>query len=137
MAKKECVVCGNTIGALTGKIKCLDGFVCRNCYKDMGFSPYDGKMLVEFQKRHLNELQALSSVDNGAMSTREKIETLIVEDPGINLKEKEVCFFYAEAFVGKQHTRTTSYSSAGLHTNLHVMKGVNLRIGNAKYTPNQ
>lgn len=27
MAKKICLICGNTIGTLTGKIKCLDGLV--------------------------------------------------------------------------------------------------------------
>lgn len=101
----------------------------------MGFSTLDGNMLVEMQKKHLNEIKAISGINDNTMNTREKIEELIIDDPGISLKDKEICFFSAQAYVGKQHTRITSVKSAGLHTNLHIMKGVNLRVGNTKLSP--
>lgn len=137
MAKKECVICGSGIGMLASRVQCKDGLICANCFKKMGFSTLDGNLLLEVKNKTVREIQCMSTVDDGTVSIREKVENLIVSDPGINLKEKEVCFFKAEAFIGKQRRRTTSYSSTGLHSNLHVMKGVNLRIGNTKYTPNQ
>lgn len=37
MAKKICLVCGKEIGALTGKYKCKDGYICKPCFKEKGY----------------------------------------------------------------------------------------------------
>mgnify|MGYP002626035698 CR=1 FL=1 len=136
MAKKECIMCGGSIGALASRVKCADGLLCGACFKKLGFSSFDGKLLQDVKNKSLMQIKAMSTVDN-SVSTKEKIRQLIVSDPGINLRENEICFFYADASVGRQRAKTTSVKSAGVHTGVHVMKGVNLRIGSTKYTPKQ
>lgn len=41
MAKKTCMICGNEIGGLTGKMKLKDGYVCKSCFKGLGVTTKD------------------------------------------------------------------------------------------------
>jgi hypothetical protein len=90
-----------------------------------------------------NKIQSVATGDSSSsqqiapMSTKEKVESLIVKNPGIALKDDEICFFMADAYVGKQVKKTSGYKTSGLHASIHIMKGLSYRIGNTQVTPKQ
>ena len=39
---KICGICGNKIGLLASRVTLLDGVICADCFKNLGFSTLDG-----------------------------------------------------------------------------------------------
>jgi hypothetical protein len=134
--KKQCLVCGKQLGPLMSKVKCADGAICLSCLQNMGFPKLNMEAIRIVNNSPLSYIRA-SGFDQNEMylPTKQRISNMIVRNPGIGLKNDDICFYMAYAYIGKQVTRTTGYKTSGLRTNIHIMKGVNYRVGNINVTP--
>lgn len=77
--KKVCINCNQKMGALTGKVELLDGWVCTKCYELTGLSTWNMKQLTmakmissENMRRMINGLKPLTEEDKLLVPIREK-----------------------------------------------------------------
>ena len=53
---KDCVVCGDKIGAFGSRINCKDGWVCRSCFLKCGFNSTNLSKAMEYDAQELKSI---------------------------------------------------------------------------------
>ncbi len=59
MAQKFCMICGNKIGTLSSKVTLANGYICKNCAKEMGADDLESKVLRDNKNMSLADLKSL------------------------------------------------------------------------------
>ena len=72
MAKKTCLMCGREMGVMTGKVKCVDGYICSNCVKELGYSTFDTNALTSIGNMSSAQLLAKGDKKNNDIEAVQK-----------------------------------------------------------------
>ena len=101
---KECLVCGKSIGALTGKVAIADGHICTECWKEAGMdnsvaSLMSGRQytsdvirkIFENRKKNQHLIESFQPTKKiGAISFDDNTQSFIIEK---SKKSKDLYFF--------------------------------------------
>ena len=115
MAKKTCMVCGAEIGVMSRKLQLKDGVVCKKCFKKMGVTLDDMKMIPA--QMTLEELQQyLSQRDEETAYIENFKPTDNIGDIGKFNDDEEVALLSNSAYINSyinskaKHYTKFSYS---------------------------
>lgn len=109
MAKKTCMVCGAEIGVMSRKLQLKDGVVCKKCFKKMGVTLDDMKMIPA--QMTLEELQQyLSQRDEETVYIENFKPTDNIGDIGKFNDDEEVALLSNSAYINSKAKHYTKFS---------------------------
>lgn len=116
-AKVECVICNSETGLNRNKTK--HGWICGNCMDRLLKKNISIFNIKKFSIEELKEKIEISS--------NISIDKLVpILNPGINLKEDEVCFYKGKAQSFNSKNVVTHYESDGLGASFRIAKGISV-----------